>query len=187
MGSKANPSEHDCYSRAEPDEPLFVLLGRDPSASLMIDIWIALRRETDANDEKLDEAAACAEACLSWAHKKGKAAKVHALAVAWDSILGSVRPHDRLAFDLAIGRLDHVMSQLIGWAKDKTREDADKQTLKHHAEDMIAAGEKILIELAPTYTCDHCGVASPKDQWGPGRVVCPACKRHAKSAEESAA
>jgi Zn finger protein HypA/HybF involved in hydrogenase expression len=61
----------------------------------------------------------------------------------------------------------------------------DKQTLKHHAEDMIMAGEKILRELAPTYTCVHCGAASPKDEWGPGRITCPKCKKVAPSAAES--
>jgi hypothetical protein len=185
MGSKQNPGAFDCYSRAEPDEPMFVLLGRDPSASLMIEIWTALRREMNPNDDKLDEALACAEACLSWAHKKGKAAMVHAMAVAWDGILGAATSNDRLNFDLAIGRLDHVLSQLIGFAKDKNRIDADKQTLKHHAEDMIMAGEKILRELAPTYTCVHCGAASPKDEWGPGRITCPKCKKVAPSAAES--
>lgn len=50
-------------------------------------------------------------------------------------------------FDLTIGQLDRVLSKLVLWGKDATLDEADKQTLKHHAEDMIAAGQKILKDL----------------------------------------
>jgi hypothetical protein len=30
MGTKSNPGPFDCYAKAEPDEPMFVLLARDP-------------------------------------------------------------------------------------------------------------------------------------------------------------
>lgn len=30
MGTKNNPGEFDCYKNALPDEPMFVLLARDP-------------------------------------------------------------------------------------------------------------------------------------------------------------
>lgn len=39
MGTKRNPGEYDCYGKAEPDEPLFTLLGRDASSSYMVEIW----------------------------------------------------------------------------------------------------------------------------------------------------
>jgi hypothetical protein len=53
-------------------------------------------------------------------------------------------------FNATIGRLDHILSVLIRLSKD---EDGDlgpdnQQTLKHHAEDMIGAGNKILENLA---------------------------------------
>lgn len=37
------------------------------------------------------------------------------------------------------------------------------------------------------YRCrwPECGELSPKEQWGPGRITCPACKRMAMSAAES--
>ena len=52
-------------------------------------------------------------------------------------------------FDLTIGRLDNIMSKLVNWGRQARAEldDADAQTLKHHAEDMIAAGQKILKDL----------------------------------------
>jgi hypothetical protein len=50
-------------------------------------------------------------------------------------------------FDLTIGRLDHVLSKMVIWGGDAELSRPNKQTLKHHAEDMIAAGEKILKDL----------------------------------------
>lgn len=52
-------------------------------------------------------------------------------------------------FDNTIGKLDRTLSKLVLWGKQS---DADldlpnRQTLKHHAEDMIAAGQKILKDL----------------------------------------
>ena len=34
MATKTKPGAFDCYSKAEPDEPVFTLLARDPSAPL---------------------------------------------------------------------------------------------------------------------------------------------------------
>jgi hypothetical protein len=53
-------------------------------------------------------------------------------------------------FDLTVGRLDRVLSLLINYARHSQEDcdDPNKQTLKHHAEDMVAAGEKILKLLA---------------------------------------
>lgn len=67
-------------------------------------------------------------------------------------------------FDLTIGRLDNILSLLVNWSKylgnqaynsEKSNEvlDLEKaaniQTLKHHAEDMISAGESILSRITP--------------------------------------
>lgn len=43
MGSKTNPGKFDCYAAALPDEPMFVLLGRDPLAPFLVSIWAAVR------------------------------------------------------------------------------------------------------------------------------------------------
>lgn len=57
-------------------------------------------------------------------------------------------------FDLTIGRLDRVLSKLVGWGRicadglnNVEIDEANRQTLKHHAEDMIAAGQKILKDI----------------------------------------
>ena len=50
-------------------------------------------------------------------------------------------------FDNTIGKLDRVLSKMVIWGKDPMMDLPNKQTLKHHAEDMIAAGQKILRDL----------------------------------------
>lgn len=39
MGSKLNPGRFDCYANALPDEPMFILLGRDPDAPGLVRRW----------------------------------------------------------------------------------------------------------------------------------------------------
>ena len=46
MGTKANPGDFDCYANAMPDEPMFVLLARDPDFCRLVREW-ARRRELD--------------------------------------------------------------------------------------------------------------------------------------------
>lgn len=43
MGTKNNPGSFDCYEAAEPDEPMFVLLARDPLAAHLVAIWSHIR------------------------------------------------------------------------------------------------------------------------------------------------
>jgi len=59
---------------------------------------------------------------------------------------------DQEQFDLTIGRLDRVLSLIVNWGRTVKRGEplldlSNQQTLKHHAEDMIAAGQKILRDL----------------------------------------
>lgn len=59
----------------------------------------------------------------------------------------------QLDFDATVGQLDRVLSKLVNWGRSVKTEGftiVDKpnaQTLKHHAEDMIAAGQKMLRDL----------------------------------------
>lgn len=46
-------------------------------------------------------------------------------------------------FDLTIGRLDRILSELMVYSKAEMDE-PNKQTLKHHAEDMEACAKSIL-------------------------------------------
>ncbi len=77
MATKNNPGKFDCYENADPDEPMFVLLGRDPTAPILVDLWVKIRRELACTEpEKLAEAEACALALTRWAQKLGKEEKV---------------------------------------------------------------------------------------------------------------
>lgn len=66
MGTKNNPGAFDCYAAAHPDEPMFVLLGRDRHAPLLVTLW-AWMREIDGEDAaKVAEARDCAAQMRSW-------------------------------------------------------------------------------------------------------------------------
>lgn len=43
MYTKINPSKTNAYANAEPNEPIFTLIGRDPDAALIVHIWATLR------------------------------------------------------------------------------------------------------------------------------------------------
>lgn len=73
MGTKNNAGEFDCYANALPDEPMFVLLARDPDFHRLVyewadrrsaDIRCGLRPETDW--PMVYEARACATAAEKW-------------------------------------------------------------------------------------------------------------------------
>lgn len=66
MGTKNNPGTFDCYANAQPDEPMFVLLGRDKHAPLLVNLW-AIMRVADGEDQaKAFEAAQCANAMVEY-------------------------------------------------------------------------------------------------------------------------
>lgn len=73
MGSKLHPGKFDCYANALPDEPMFVLLARDPSAPDLLRMW-ALSREVAVIDGRrpesdralVGEARECADAMKAW-------------------------------------------------------------------------------------------------------------------------
>ena len=62
MGTKNNPGRFDCYANAEPDEPMFVLLGRDEHAPLLVRLWADLRELDGEKAAKVAEAIQCATA-----------------------------------------------------------------------------------------------------------------------------
>lgn len=103
MGTKNNPGKFDCYAHAAPDEPMFVLLGRDPCAPTIVAAWIALRKEMgDTSPEKLGEALDCAKAMTSYAYNLGKAPQLDKVMVSW-----------RRTLLKTIGRLMHLKEEDI--------------------------------------------------------------------------
>jgi hypothetical protein len=56
MPTKLHAGTYDCYARALPREPLFVLLARDTLAPLLVSLWAAARcGETEVAGELLAE------------------------------------------------------------------------------------------------------------------------------------
>ena len=73
MATKNNPGKYDCYANAEPDEPMFVLLGRDPAAPDAIVQWAGKRiaaGKNEAGDEKILEALECAAAMVDYRRQR---------------------------------------------------------------------------------------------------------------------
>jgi len=69
MATKNSPGAFDCYAKAEPDEPMFILLARDLAASQTIHAWITARIRSGKNrpdDPQIAEARECANAMLNW-------------------------------------------------------------------------------------------------------------------------
>lgn len=92
MGTKNNPGAFDCFANAEPDEPMFVLLGRDPVAGLIVELWAHLRVEMgkDAPDDPMIvEAIECAKALNKWAADLGKKDQCDA---AFQALVKRVKP-----------------------------------------------------------------------------------------------
>jgi hypothetical protein len=70
MGSKNNPGDFDCYANAEPDEPMFVLLGRDKHAPELVEAWAEMRLRDGENQMKVAEALRCAHDMRRYREKR---------------------------------------------------------------------------------------------------------------------
>jgi hypothetical protein len=69
MGTKKKPGKFDCYKNAKPDEPIFVLLARDPDAPFVVEQWAHQRVLRGEDQEKVQEARDCAAAMRKWREK----------------------------------------------------------------------------------------------------------------------
>lgn len=72
MGTKLNPGKVDYYEKAEPDEPMFVLLARDPLAPILVDLWAELRAHAVGNPSRVGKAHDCADAMREWRHSRSR-------------------------------------------------------------------------------------------------------------------
>jgi len=76
MGTKNNPGAFDCYHNALPDEPMFVLLARDPDFNYFVQEWAKRRvrdilcgERPDSDMEMVNEAYHCAIEGQNWRKK----------------------------------------------------------------------------------------------------------------------
>jgi len=72
MGTKNDPGQFDCYANAAPDEPMFILLGRDRHAATLVRLWALLRTREGEDAEKVAEALRCATSMDVWRGRLGK-------------------------------------------------------------------------------------------------------------------
>jgi hypothetical protein len=98
MGTKNNPGKFDCYANAHPDEPMFVLLGRDPMAGYLVRQWARHREAHGEEAAKVQEARTCADAIDVWALDHGKSPhsdprdeQIRALREAGEKLLRAVK------------------------------------------------------------------------------------------------
>ena len=73
MGTKNNPGRFDCYAVAKPDEPMFILLARDPIAPILVELWATLREQIGcsthkhkSHGDKINEARDLANTMREW-------------------------------------------------------------------------------------------------------------------------
>lgn len=73
MGSKNSPGHFDCYANAEPDEPMFIVLARDATAPLVVDMWANERQhlinigvKPKSDQPMVEEARQCAANMRTW-------------------------------------------------------------------------------------------------------------------------
>jgi len=73
MDTKNNPGDFDCYGNALPDEPMFILLARDPNAPVLLDTLAQMRHmdileghRPQSDMKMVREAEYCASAMRNW-------------------------------------------------------------------------------------------------------------------------
>ncbi len=73
MGTKNTPAKYDCYAKALPDEPMFILLARDLCAPATVEEWANAREcliscgmKPESDRTMITEAQQCAEAMREW-------------------------------------------------------------------------------------------------------------------------
>lgn len=76
MGTKKNPGDYDCYANAEPDEPMFVLLGRDDRAPALVEAWADASEKRGTAPAKVAEARNCAAAMRVWHRRRQQKAGI---------------------------------------------------------------------------------------------------------------
>lgn len=114
----ATTTAADCYHRAEPDEPKFTLLGRDPHAAVLVNLWAVMRRiEGDPDDmAKIESAEALANEMALWTTTRcsrdpvGAAGLAVAVAVFAEMVGAVITMTQQSLEPLAMGNYRHTVS-----------------------------------------------------------------------------
>lgn len=73
MWSKTNPGPFDRYASAEAEEPVFILRGSDPVATLLVSLWVGVHDVMGDNAPAAAlDAMQCAAHMEQWARGRGR-------------------------------------------------------------------------------------------------------------------
>lgn len=109
MGTKLKPGAFDCFRNALPDEPMFILLARDPWAPKLVEDWAMYRENMVAAGNRpptdkamVTEARTCAHAMGIWrTMNDGRWRTAKPLADPYQALLAARR---ELWVDYCVGR-----------------------------------------------------------------------------------
>lgn len=134
MGTKNDPGDYDCYANAEPDEPMFILLGRDPAASATVEAWRSIRAaigKEPLDSLKSQEAHVCAKTMAEHAALRGKGEEV--------SRSRKLFVNDRVAMAAALAPLVAIADSVEAEMKREGMGSRDPSTvdIAHDADDKV--------------------------------------------------
>ncbi len=155
MATKNNPGSYDCYANAEPDEPMFVLLGRDRAAPQAVLKWAEARVQMGKNkpdDPQIIEAYQCAGAMALYS--SDREAQKQKDAGDWKQVFEL--DFGELAEPLE-GTLSEIMTKAVG---------------------VSVMGHRFVRAPDDTWVCEHCGNVPAE---GEPSMSDPPCESHASS------
>lgn len=137
MATKNNPGKYDCYENADPDEPMFILLGRDPDGPRLVDEWANARENRGYNPEKVAEARQCAESMRQWLAKIGRTeTAMRAIAEkAAENWLADNQPAPDTV-QVPVDTMDDIIDEL-GWLVGYRKKYSEVETFRVRTEKLI--------------------------------------------------
>ena len=138
MGTKNNPSEFDCYGVADPDEPLFVLRGKDPLAAVVVRTWALLRLMQEAKaaglpgllpaagSPRVREAFKCARDMQAWCEGLGQEQPMYFLPpeiMQMTKLQGHPKLHPQLRISCYIAKVNpSLRARMSGMTGEEARQ-----------------------------------------------------------------
>jgi hypothetical protein len=139
MGTKNHPGAFDCYANAAPDEPMFVLLGRDPHAAFLVYLWAELRTRAGSQDvAKIAEAVACADAMDRYAKSLGKGDR---------TLGGTAEARAMLLAEAELGPASRLRRRIIEHVEEELGYEDGEPSTERPGRWTFTAGAKALSEL----------------------------------------
>jgi hypothetical protein len=124
MGTKNNPGAFDCYKNADPDEPMFILLGRDDRAPSLVEAWADASEKRGTAPAKIAEARECAANMRRWRDGLPKLPPLCLWNNETDTYVARSAEHATELYEKTIGE-KYDVDELGEWVKDMRPLDAE--------------------------------------------------------------